>query len=193
MSAVIKLLRAVPRWLAIVLAAMSAGVVLLVGQISKNMTGWLLFWLLVSGVFFAGLAIVVPQLQQWQTKQDQQLELDLHVGMEFLHLPNSEHVDALIDREVELARTARFESLAEAESRAKVKPEILHFTSSATDEGDSRSDSWRDLQNLEERRKAGEDLTDEEAERLAEATRDPSIDHHVTALAGCDASLYGTQ
>lgn len=164
----IKLLRAVPRWLTVPVAAICAAIGFVVTVLSRNLSGALFLIAVICGAGCIAVGLLITQLEKWQEKQDQRLDLELTLENS-PNVPDYRQVDLLIGELLEQLRESCLESLREAERAAKSREERSQLRPRSFSSNKGSSPSTREILELEKRREAGEQLSDEDLAKVREA------------------------
>ncbi|MBE1581272.1 hypothetical protein ACFORH_24105 [Amycolatopsis roodepoortensis] len=159
----------VPRWALVLVACLSAGALFVITAVSKSLSGTALVLLLVAGIVFAATAIVIPQIQQWQTSQAARLKVSLSllvpdVGITRF-IDSDEVIESLVRKEkLKLLDAAR--KVIDGESFKRARPTKVRKLSDYDTK--SGGPTVAEIQRIQDKRAAGEDLTVDEVGKLAE-------------------------
>lgn len=165
-----------PRWLTVTLASAAAAALVVLSTLLGDLHGWPLVVGLAFAALFTALAIALPQLQQWQAQQAARLDLRLEVDRPTGPIPHYEDNAGVIDTWLAEEQSRCLASLRRWE--APVEPHVPSVSGSINAEplgrhGDSPLDgvTFGDITRLQERRRGGEVLSDDEVRIVAAATK----------------------
>ena len=169
---VLKFLGSLPRWLTVVLALTAAAALWVVPYLTVSLHGWKLIFSIAFGAVFTMLAVGLPQLQQWQSKQESRIQVELMTEPSELTIPSCMDADGVIDVRLRAEEAECLSSLSPRRSARPprdfdsevIDPDRLNIGSGS--ESSLANISFRDLMRIEEKEKSGEKLTAEEERAL---------------------------
>lgn len=163
-----------PRWLTVALALTAAAALWVIPHLTASLHGWKLILSIASGAVFTVLAVGLPQIQQWQSRQESRLQVELMTEPSEVSIPSYVDADGVIDNWLS---SERVECLSSLHARRPVRRpkgfdaeafDVDQLNSGSGSENPLANFTIRDIIRIRDKEKSGEALTAEEAQVLAD-------------------------
>lgn len=159
----LKFFGGLPRWLGVFLALAAAAALSIIPYLTPSLHGWKLALSIAFVAVFTVLAVGLPQLQQWQSKQESRLEVELMTEPSELTIPSCVDTDGVIDSWLKAEEAECLSSL----SPRRPTRSFRDFESGSNSEASLNKVTSHELLEIADKKKSGEQLTAEEEQALA--------------------------